>query len=633
MVMAFNSHLSNIPDELTKRRQWVIADDSKEPLQADGESKASVSWPGSWTTFNDAHQSSLPHIGFVLTEDDPYVFVDLDVNDDDPQPAEDVPEFTEILKAFKGTYIERSTDGHGVHIVCKGTLPRGVRKGNVEMYPHGRYMICTGDVFNDKKITNQQAALDSLFEQLAPNDDKECDVPLNGAATSLRDQDIVAKASAASNGDKFDALCKGDIHDYPSQSEADYALLSIIAFYTSDDAQVRRIFRLTALGKRKKAQRNDYLDRSIRRIRKSKLEDKQVSEAASPVPDGESNIIFESLADIQVRDVDWLWFPWIAKGEIHCIAGDSEVGKTTMLITLAARLSAGKPPFKRPGRVLLICEEGSWEHTQKPIALQAGADERNIRVVRAKRVEDEQVPIALDTDLRAITAGAVRDGGFDLIVIDPVIETGARAKDTYNASQLRLALRPLTEMKKQTGAAILGITHYVKGARKALKAGSRPEDLIIGSVAWRQIARFTWFFDEIQDDALDGQSEYTHRFGVKSNIIAAEDRAVIPYFMRKSTGKRGVPEMVLGAAANEDITSTMQSKDATAKDTAETLLNQHLPPRVEVPVRDIQAAAKQAGISWETVKRVKKSMKVTSIQRAQGWVWIRADYPAAPWEK
>ena len=630
-----SNHLSNIPVELTKRRQWVVTDDSKEPFQTDGESKASVSWRGSWTTFKDAQKSSLPHIGFVLTEDDPYVLVDLDVDDDDPKPAEDDPKFLEILKAFKGTYVERSTDGHGIHIICKGTLPRGARKGVVEVYPHGRYMICTGNVLNDKKITYQQEALDHLFEQLAPNDDKEWVVSLNGAAThvSHRDQDIVAKASAAANGAKFDELCAGNTKDYPSQSEADYALLSIIAFYSPDDEQVKRIFRHTVLGRRKKAQRGDYLNRSIRRIRKSKLEDKQVSEAASTVPDGESSIIFESLADIQVRDVDWLWFPWIAKGEIHCVAGDSEVGKTTMLITLAARLSAGKPPFKRPGRVLLICEEGSWEHTQKPIALRAGADERNIRVVRAKRVEDEQVPIALDTDLRAITAGAVRDGGFDLIVIDPVIETGARAKDTYNASQLRLALRPLTEMKKQTGAAILGITHYVKGARKALKAGARPEDLIIGSVAWRQIARFTWFFDEIQDDALNGQSEYTHRFGVKSNIIAAEDRQTLPYFMRKSKGKSGVPELILGAAANEDITRTMQAKEATAKDTAETLLDQHLPPQIEVPVKDIQTAAEHAGISWVTVKRAKATMKIRSVQRAEGWVWIRADYPTSPWEK
>ncbi|MFS6755248.1 hypothetical protein, partial [Staphylococcus aureus] len=66
----------------------------------------------------------------------------------------------------------------------------------------------------------------------------------------------------------FNSLCRGEMSEYPSQSEADFALLSIIGFYTQDNEQVRRVFRMTALGKRDKANRdNKYLNRALEKIR------------------------------------------------------------------------------------------------------------------------------------------------------------------------------------------------------------------------------------------------------------------------------------------------------------------------------------------------------------------------------
>ncbi len=88
-------------------------------------------------------------------------------------------------------------------------------------------------------------------------------------APTMPDDNLLRMAMGAKNAAKFNALWSGDFNSYPSQSEADHALIALLAFYTPSNEQVRRMFReKSALGQREKATRNDrYIDRSLSRIR------------------------------------------------------------------------------------------------------------------------------------------------------------------------------------------------------------------------------------------------------------------------------------------------------------------------------------------------------------------------------
>jgi hypothetical protein len=102
---------------------------------------------------------------------------------------------------------------------------------------------------------------------------------------NLSDDEICRMAYNAANGQKFWQLWQGIWKDnplYTSQSEADFALLAIIAFYTKDNNQVRRIFRASALGKRDKAQRDDrYINYALRKIRAHELPPVDMTELLS----------------------------------------------------------------------------------------------------------------------------------------------------------------------------------------------------------------------------------------------------------------------------------------------------------------------------------------------------------------
>jgi putative DNA primase/helicase len=73
----------------------------------------------------------------------------------------------------------------------------------------------------------------------------------NGHHRELTDEEVIELASGAKNAAKFEALWKGDTTGYTSHSEADQALVSLLAFYTRDEGQLDSLYRKSALCRKK----------------------------------------------------------------------------------------------------------------------------------------------------------------------------------------------------------------------------------------------------------------------------------------------------------------------------------------------------------------------------------------------
>ena len=51
-------------------------------------------------------------------------------------------------------------------------------------------------------------------------------------------------------------------------------------------------------------------------------------------------------SEVKVREIEWLWYPYIPFGKITVVQGDAGDGKSTFVLNLAAMLSQGQPmPF------------------------------------------------------------------------------------------------------------------------------------------------------------------------------------------------------------------------------------------------------------------------------------------------
>lgn len=262
---------ARIPSKMRFYRQWVVwkfeepegRKPTKVPYSPLFPGRASVTNAQTWGSFEEAvaafENGGYDGIGFVLTADDPFAFIDLD----DVWTADEngVFPYGEPQSAFErqckvkaefDTYAELSPSNKGLHLIAEGTVERGRKRGGIEVYTSGRFMTMTGAIYGDERpIVERQELLSILWHQMGgPADiyDYSTDEPQRED-----DNTILSRMFEAVNGDKARDLYNGEwANYYPSQSEADFALIDIIAYYSKNRFQITRVFGYSPLGQREK---------------------------------------------------------------------------------------------------------------------------------------------------------------------------------------------------------------------------------------------------------------------------------------------------------------------------------------------------------------------------------------------
>jgi len=87
---------------------------------------------------------------------------------------------------------------------------------------------------------------------------------------------------------------------------------------------------------------------------------------------------YELYSSVVVRNVDWLWYPYLPYGKLSIIQGDPGCGKSTLMMHLIACITSGKSlpngTIIQPHNVIYQCSEDSIADTIRPRLEKAGAD-------------------------------------------------------------------------------------------------------------------------------------------------------------------------------------------------------------------------------------------------------------------
>ena len=280
--MKVTINYDNLPAEWKELDQWVCYDiegDRKIPYTPGSDKKARSNDKTTFRSYDEAleevQSGARDHLGFMLLKENGWVFIDLDEANNEEEKG-----LNKLIFQSFDSYTERSISGKGAHIIVRGELEgRGLHTSHFGIFEHARGILVTGDIIQGRNKINRanKEFLRSLQEDVRASSGKGYDFDLEETEWDMQPWAVNSLASKI-YGDKFHALIDGRWQGlgYPSQSEADHALVNMYCDICDSNPLVRYLFAESKLYREHKARMDPttgeysvkgYLDYTIKQNR------------------------------------------------------------------------------------------------------------------------------------------------------------------------------------------------------------------------------------------------------------------------------------------------------------------------------------------------------------------------------
>jgi len=328
---------------------------------------------------------------------------------------------------------------------------------------------------------------------------------------------------------------------------------------------------------------------------------------------GERSIVTRALAEVETREVRWLWKNRIVRGEFGIIAGLPGIGKSYLLAAIASALSCGgdlpdDDERREPIGTLLLSLEDSPETVLRPRFERLGADLNRVRIIDGVHRGNEQI-----VEPFAFPHVALMDELLDripeiaLVVIDP-IASRLGGVDTFRSNDLRAILDPFIERLSARGVTVLAAAHTTKSREG--HAMMKIEGSLGGFVGR---ARFV---------LGAGRDESGQCFIglLKSNYGPMEGVPVVGYSI-DATGAFAWSGESFGIDAGDLFMPPASEQDRSASEEARDAILDALRDGGELSAADLARRVRTAGVLPGTLNRVRSNMRREGkIERLGGGV-------------
>ena len=336
--------------------------------------------------------------------------------------------------------------------------------------------------------------------------------------------------------------------------------------------------------------------------------------------EGKKGLVTTSADQIIAERIDWLVEDCLPLGMIGVIGGNPGLGKSQIAISLAALATTGlgsplKNGFAPIGSVIILANEDDAARTIRPRLEAAGAALNKVHIVQGIAKEGKELePFQLDQDVALLRQCAEKLGDVRLIIIDPPNAYIGGKTDTYKDSDVRKMLAPLQTLAHDSSALVLLVVHLNK------RSDGGAHQRFNGTGAWVAVSRVAYL---VAEDEIDhtrhmlpvknnlGNDKYGFIYEIKEKILDASGEEI------KTSHISWIDKSY--RSANE-LLAPVRKIQSNAVDEAKNFLEEELSGGTK-PVNDIKDAAKNAGISWSSIRRAKDDMFITVKKGSEAWEW------------
>ena len=314
-----------------------------------------------------------------------------------------------------------------------------------------------------------------------------------------------------------------------------------------------------------------------------------------------------SSTNVEVREINWLWYPFIPRGKVTILQGDPGEGKSTFMLTLAAYLTRGEAlPFTDCGEppdpitVLYQSTEDDYDDTIVPRFIKAGG----IRD-RLAFIDESEYPLTFDDD--RILEG-IKQTEAKLLVLDPLASYIGDC--SLNASnEVRQKFNALINAARETDCAIVVVNHMNK--MPGLKAIYRTPGSIDVAGAVRSILLL----------ARDPDEE-DKRYLVQTKMNLASKGDALEFRIDDGGIKfTGITDKTADEILRkQDFVSGIGRPDVKLQEAKE-VIEELLAAGAAVPAEDCEAVLKNNGVRRSTGQTAKRELGIVSVKIQDRWYW------------
>lgn len=307
-----------------------------------------------------------------------------------------------------------------------------------------------------------------------------------------------------------------------------------------------------------------------------------------------------SMADVEVEKINWIWYPYLARGEVTILEGDPGLGKSYVAHMMAKAIVDGErlpSPKKLPpvqGKVVYFDIENAMGSVTKRRLI-----DNQCNKLDAFFQEDHPFSIQDEEAIDAIY-DAIERVRPTLVVFD-TLNTYIGATDTHHGVQAQQAFAGFIDIARRFNCAVLVLRHLTKsGKERAIYRGQ-------GSIAMTGLARIVMTLGVSPDD------EDTRVLGMTKLNFAPHPRALTFTIeeLPDTLGYSDRSRFVWGDFADwnsEDIL-TRPENDSGAVAEATKFLEEFL-AEGSVEATSVYSAAEARGVSQRTLRRAAKKLRV-----------------------